>query len=70
MRWSPVVAVLMLICSVLLIVAALSPSREQVEVNEVETERLVCAVATRPGADGVAISCVPNIPGMFEEPGR
>ena len=36
-------------------------------VEEIETERLVCAVAWSDLGHNVAISCVPNIPGMFEE---
>lgn len=35
-------------------------------VTELETERLVCAVLTYGGSD-VAISCVPKIPGLFDE---
>lgn len=37
-------------------------------VREIETDRLVCAVARRSWS--VSISCVPKIPGLFEEPGR
>lgn len=39
-------------------------------IEEIETERLVCAVAWSTLGHNVAISCVPNIPAMFEEPGR
>ncbi len=38
-------------------------------IEEIELPRLICAVAVR-SSHPVAISCVPNIPGMFEEPGR
>lgn len=35
-------------------------------VREIETDRLVCAIARR--SRSVAISCVPKIPGLFDEP--
>lgn len=46
----------------------------QVQVLETETERLICAVAVpmhpQSASRQVAISCVPKIPGLFEEPVR
>lgn len=39
-------------------------------VEEIETARLVCAVAWSKLGHNVAISCVPKIPGLFDEPPR
>lgn len=39
-------------------------------VKEIETARLVCAVAWSKLGHNVAISCVPKIPGLFDEPAR
>lgn len=39
-------------------------------IEEIETERLVCAVAWSKLGRNVAISCVPKIPGLFDEPPR
>ena len=49
------------------------PARQQLgehTIEEIETDRLVCAVAWSSYGRDVAISCVPNIPGLFEEPGQ
>lgn len=39
---------------------------DSVAVREMETERLVCALAMR-GDEAVGISCVPKVPGLFED---
>ncbi len=51
--------------------AAVGPAiiMANITVTEIELPRLVCAVAQR-GAQDPAISCVPKIPGLFEEPPR
>lgn len=83
MRWSHGILVLIFVCAVFIIAAvtAYEPSEppapvgdslsiDEHTIKEIETERLVCAVAWSTLGHNVAISCVPNIPGMFEEPGR
>ncbi len=36
-------------------------------VTEIETDRLVCGVVTNRLGSGRGISCVPKIPGLFDE---